>query len=662
MRADSVGLFWEDAERLRGKANRVMAPIPESNWRPPTQFPNLSSAKVIAVDVETKDPELLDYGPGWARGVGHIVGVSVAAKDGGRFGKWYFPMRHEVQPELNMDPEHVLNWLRDSLCDPSQPKIGANLQYDIGWLQQEGVDVEGNLIDVQFAEALLSENSPVALEALGQKYLGEGKESPALYDWCSRSYGGPKTGRQRANIYRAPVTMVGPYAESDVDLPIRLWPILYEHLMREGLYDVFDMESRLIRLMIAMRFRGVRVDVGKAEQVRERVIVSIDEHKKTLDRLAGFPMNANSPDDLKKVFDSLRIRYPQTEAGNPSFRKDWLAAVEHPIAKEILEIRKLDKMRSTFIDNYILGANVSGIVYGSFHQLRSDGGGTRSGRFSSSDPNLQNIPARDPIWGPLIRSLYLPDDGHVRWRSYDYSQIEYRGLAHYAVGPGAEELRAAYRGNPKIDYHSKVQELVRQETGMQVQRKPLKNINFGLIYGMSRYKLALSLGLDKKGSDELFTAYHAGAPYVQATMNWAMDIAQRQGYVETIFGRRSRFDLWESNDNRGKATSYYTAAAKYGHSNIKRAGLHKAINRILQGTAAEIMKASMLKCWESGIYDATGVPSLTVHDETDHSDPGGVDEAFIEMKYTLENTVKLRVPIVCDYEAGPNWGDLKSKD
>ena len=248
MRFDAIGMFWEDVPVKSGKREtvRIMPPIPDTGWRPPTYLPDLSGAACISIDCETYDPDLLTHGPGWARGRGHIVGVSIGADGGGR---WYFPIRHEVEPQDNWDPEVVLQWLRHTLGNPRQPKVGANLLYDIGWLRHEGVTVRGELVDVQFAEALLDERADVNLETLGQKYLGEGKESNILYDWCSKYYGGKANGTQRANIYRSPPRLVGPYAESDADLPLRVASAMYPLLVREGLFHLFQMECALIPLL-----------------------------------------------------------------------------------------------------------------------------------------------------------------------------------------------------------------------------------------------------------------------------------------------------------------------------------------------------------------------------------------------------------------------------
>lgn len=670
LRSDSIGLFWEELPVVRGKNSiaRVQPPIPETGWKLPKVFPNLSASAYLSIDLETKDPDLLTRGPGWARGVGHIVGIVVGADNGER---WYFPMRHEVEPENNLDPETVLAWARVELTRPEQPKIGANITYDIGWLAQEGVFVQGDLHDVQFAEALLSERGDVNLDHLGEKYLGQGKETSMLYQWCADYYGGKPNDAQRANMYRTPARLAAPYALGDVYLPNlvlqKQWPLL----QKEGLVELYRTECRLIPLLIAMRFAGVRVDVKRAEQCRDILVLEEKETAKQLRHLAGFEVNTNAAESIAKAFRKFGVDYPLTPKGAPSFTKDFLKTVTHPVAKLIVEQRAISKTRSTFIESYLLDANVRGKVYGSFHPLRADESGTRSGRFSSSDPNLQNLPSRDGRLGPLVRSNFVPDEGDDEWRKYDYSQIEYRFLAHDAVGAGSDEVRALFCNNPDTDYHEAVLDMVAELAGWDIStpalrkhwRKPVKNVNFGLIYGMGIDHLAEVLGMTRDEVLSFFEQYHGAAPFVKKTMEYFSGLAQRTGVVATILGRRSRFDAWEparqKKGSRAPALPYGAAVDMYGQ-NVKRAHTHKALNRRLQGSAADMMKMAMLRCWEDGIFAQTGVPRLTVHDELDFSAQRRNDAAFREMQHVMETCLPLRVPVLVGLDVGPSWGECKA--
>lgn len=654
-RKDSIGLFWEDHPQEHDAAPSIMPPIPDTGWRPPTFFPDLSGVRVIGLDTETKDLELKTHGPGWARKRGHIVGISVATHD----ASWYFPMRHEVQPEYNIDPGAVLAWARDQLGRPHQHKVGANLIYDVGWLAEEGVEVRGPLHDVQNMAALLTENEPVNIEYLGQRWLGEGKEAEELYRWAWLAYGGKRNGTQRANIWRCPPCLAGPYAEQDAHLPLRLAELFFPMMHQQGLMDVYDMETGLTPLLVRMRMAGVRVDIPHATRLRDDLRQREEAAIDVLAAMTGWRLNVNSAEEIARAFDAEGIPYGRTDKGAPSFRKDFLKALDHPLAKQIMEVRRLDKLRSTFVEGYVLGKNVNGRLYGSFHQLRGTEGGARSGRFASSDPNLQNLPIRDEELGPLIRACFVKEFDHIDWAKIDLSQIEYRFLAHFAVGRGSEELRQRYIANPETDYHDYTHDIVHEITGQDIKRRPIKNINFGLIYGMGEDKLARDLGLSKPEGQKLFRFYHKALPFAKATMEAAIKEAEETGLVKTIMGRISRFEFYQPDGRGGKdavGLPYAQALAAYGQD-ITMAYTHKALNRKLQGSAADAMKRAMLDCYLSGAFDVL-IPRLTVHDELDFSMPGTPEgeEALREIKWRMENAIPLRIPVLAEVDRGEHWG------
>lgn len=686
--------FWDDDEDLtpRKKSRlREPPPLPDNGWRPPQYYPNLSDAAVIAFDVETKETDF-SHGPGWARGRGHIVGFSLAARDRrGNEGKWYFPIRHEMQTDWNLDPKQSLAYLKATLETPHIPKVGANLLYDIGWLSEEGIFVAGELHDIQFAEALLDEQGEVNLDWLASKYLGKGKTSDEMYQWLAATYGGNVSGEQRANIYRAPPQLVGPYGEDDADLPLRVLDRQWGELEREGLLELYRMECDLIYLLIGMRRAGVTINVQAAEQLYADLGVTIKELYGKLAHDFGYRVESVDSGHLAPLFDHVGVEYPRTSAtksfpnGRPSFTKEWLKALEHPLGEAINEIREHEKIRSTFVRSYLLESNVNGKLYCQFHPLRGDEGGTKTGRFSSSDPNLQNIPVRTKL-GKQIRKLFIPDAGHLRWKKYDYSQIEYRMLANFAVdgkdldinrimqfwgglmsawgGEGfADHLRNTYIADPKTDYHDVVQTNVKNITGMLIERKPIKNINFGLLYGQSEKGLAYKAGFSSDQAKGVFTAYHQGAPYVKPTMGAVGLEVQTFGYVRTVLGRRTRFNLWEpaGRGEYGTPYPYDRAIAAYGHR-IRRAFEYRGVNYKLQGSAADVMKRAMLAAYKSGVFEVLGFPRLTVHDELDFSeieDTPIMREAWNFLTYTLENSTPLRIPVVVDYGTGPTWGDVE---
>lgn len=636
--------------------HRPLPPIPVTGWRPIREYPDLSSAKIIAVDVETKELDF-DNGPGWSRGMGHIVGVSIATDNG--FCR-YYPVRHELGAEDNLPANEVFGWLKRELGRKNQCKVGANITYDVGWLEEEGVKIAGLIMDVQFAESLLVPGSRVALERLGRKYMGEGKDSMAMYNWIVRAYA-PSKGAERGEIYRTPPSLVGFYAESDALLPVQIIQKQWPELKRWGLAQVFYMECELIPLIVKMRQEGVTVDLERAKFQDDFLSASVERMHADLTSQIGFSVNVNSGKDLQRAFDKLGLKYPTTESGNPSFKADFLAGMHHPLAQLITEIKSFQKIQSTFVRGYIMGKNVNGKIHAQFHQMRSDDGGTVSGRFSSSDPNLQNIPSRHPVLGPLCRELFIPDAGHAGWWSGDYKQIEYRFMVHYATGPGADEIRSLFNANPEVDYHNVMVDIIKESSGVEIARKPAKTINFGLLYGMMLKTLAAKMAMTEDEARPILDAYHKGAPFIKETMDYYEQEAYNKGYVETILGRKSFFDLWiPKRGGWGKPALTRDLALKEYGSAIKLDGTHKAINRVLQGSSADQMKMGMLRGWKDGLYDVIGVPRLTVHDELNFSkrdNSPATEEAFKELANLMETVIPLNIPVLVDTAVGKNWDE-----
>ena len=657
--------FFDDIPLARRKDSilGVPPPIPDTGWRPPQEWPDLTSADAISFDTETKDPELEKFGPGWARGRGHIVGFSIAAQwAGGRRWSAYFPIRHEVEPEWNLDPVKALAWLRVQLSTRC-PKIGANLMYDVGWLGEEGIEVAGELLDVQYAEALLSEDS-VALDWLARKYTGGGKDTRDMYEWLAKAYGGEANEKQRRNIWRTPPRLVGPYGEADAIKPIEVMTAQWSELVRQELIDLFKFECRQIPLLIKMRRQGVPVDVVEAERLYGEYGRSYREVEAELKRQTGIAVNVNSAASVAKMFDHIGVHYPTTSSGNPSFTDPWLKAQTHPAAKLVKQGRAYIKLRSTFLKGYILEPQINGLIFPQLHPLKGDENGAKTGRYASSDPNIQNLPVRTEE-GKAIRSAFVPFPGHVKWIKKDYSQIEYRMLAHFATDAGdgsADRLRQSYIDDPNTDYHTLVQQNVLALTGIEIDRRPIKNINFGLLYGQSQKQLAVTAGLSQDQAGNVFAAYHKGAPYVKPTMKAIADEVQREGMIRTIMGRRVRFDLWEPSNfgERGGAYTYDQAVRMWGYA-IRRAYDYRGVNYKLQGSAAEVIKAAMVKSYEDGVYDVTGYPLMQIHDELDFSmieDSPVQREAHEHMNWIMENAITARVPIKIDVKDGPNWGAI----
>jgi len=658
-----MSLLWPDSPNAPGKRERQRfnprPPVPKTGWKLVNEFPSLRSAKAICFDVETKDPEIEEFGPGWARGRGHIIGVAIATDDG---FKRYYPMRHEGGP--NCDPQHVLGWLNEELSRPHQCKVGHNIIYDLGWLAHEGVNIRGDIHDTWSAEKILRHSADATLEECGQRYLKEGKESSELYDWAwsywGRGSATPKTSRKLAmsNLYRVPPELVGFYAESDVEVPLRILPEQMEQLERKKLWGVYRLECDMLPLLVQMRLAGVSVNVDAAEQAKVFITKEINQLQVKIDEIAGCPTNTGSPIEMGRVFDRLHITYPLTEkTQQPQLKAEFLKTLEHPIGQLVVEIEELKKMRSSFVENAILQSNVNGKIYCQIKPLTAV-----TGRMSASDPNTQQIPSRTEL-GKKVREIFIPDEGHDHLRKSDYSSVESRILGHYAVGTGARELRKEYKQNPLTDYHNFTRDLIKATVGLELNRKHVKNCNFAGIYGASEDKLRRMMGLSKEEATIFFEAYHGGLPYIRETMDAASRYAEEHGYTETILGRRAVFDRWEPKHTprgapRPVALKFNAAVKLYG-PNIKRAYLHKALNYIIQGSAADLMKSAMVKCWKDGIFDVIGVPRLVVHDELVYSVREYTDEfekAYSEMVHVMETAVKFRVPIRVESEWGPSWG------
>lgn len=656
-RWDSAGIVWSEPVREKKKGGGYVGPkppIPEDcDWRP-RDFPRLDSAKELIIDIETYDPDLLTKGPGVRRD-GYIVGIAVATED----DSWYFPMTHERQYDpdgYNLPRDKVLMWAKRELCREKVPKIGANLMYDLDYLWEAGVKVPGPYLDVQLAEPLIDENSfSYSLDSLAKKYLGEGKRSDALNEWLSLAYGGKPTRKgQGGNIYRAPPQMVGHYALGDVEQPRAILREQKKIMVYESLEDIFDLETRLVPLLLAMRRRGVRVDVHGAESLDARLMEKAGEYRSVLDAEGIDPWSGET---IARWCDKKSLHYRKTDLGNPSFRAAWLENHPNEVVQLIHQVRRLEKHAGTFVQGTVLGNQVEGRIHCQFNQLRGDEYGAVSGRLSSSNPNLQNIPARDEELGPLIRSLFLPDEDED-WYSDDWSQIEFRLLVHYGEGPVAEKTRQRYIDDPTTDFHAYVAELT------EIDRKPAKNINFGLVYGMAEITMAANLGRTLDEVKPMFETYHSEFPFIKALYEKCDKKAKSRGWIHTILGRRRRWNTFQSVIRKiaqeDGACTEDEAREKYGNR-YTRAFTHKALNSLLQGGAADIMKKAMVDIWETGICDVLGAPLLTVHDELNWSVPRSKQaiQAHSEARRIMENCVPLRLPLLCDSGHGNNWGQAK---
>jgi len=618
---------------------KTMSMFPRiSEWLPPASFPNLSEAKEIAIDLETCDPNMESLGPGWPRNDGFIVGYAIAI-DG-----WagYFPVAHAGGG--NLDKRIVERWISDVMATPAD-KIMHNAAYDLGWLRATGFKVNGTIYDTMLAAPVLDENRyAYSLNALGFDYLKEIKSEQGLKESASDFGVHPKK-----ELWKLPAMHVGDYAEQDAALTLKLWHHFKPLLIKDEVGSIFELETAVLPVLVDITLKGINFNRAKCERHM------VDMRKKELEILrylksqAGMQVDIWAAQSIAAAFDRLGIQYPKTAAGAPSFTKSFLDTHEHPMSKMILEARELNKTHGTFLEPYLKHSAKDGRVHTHFNQMRNEEGGTVTGRLSASNPNLQQVPARHEIIGPMVRGLFLPEDGQI-WAANDFSSQEPRLLVHYAtlLGlPGAEKMAQAYRDNPDTDFHQMVADMA------GIKRKAAKTIGLGLMYGMGKAKLATQLDLPMDEASDLIATFHSKVPFLKGTVDAVMKRIEHPvsgGSIRTLLGRKCRFPLWEPVEwGVNKALPREQAVIEYG-VRIKRAGTYKGLNRLIQGSAADQTKAGMVALYKAGFNLL-----LQVHDEVALS-VRNIDEAR-EAADLMAKAVTLEVPSRVDVETGPSWGE-----
>jgi len=902
----------------------------ETEWSAPTEFPDLTKHKTIAIDLETRDNGIgAGKGPGWATNDGYVVGIAVAAGD----FHGYFPIRHANGP--NLDVNMTLAWLQEQMDTPHITKVCHNAPYDIGWMLAEGIKVQGPIIDTLIAAPLVDENRfSYRLDLLGKDYIGMRKDEKILKAAAAEWGIDPK-----AEMWKLPARFVGGYGEQDAVMTLKLWDHLKGEIEKQDLWSVFDLESRVLPAVIDMRATGVPVDLDRAEQSRKTLRDRKKELLSFVKNKTGVEVEVWAADSIKKVFEEQGMPYPRTEAGAPSFTKDFLKDHPNEIAQTINKIREADKADSTFIDS-ILKFEHNGRIHCEMHQLRSDDGGTVTGRFcvaadtlietqrgpvpivdikpredfavthlgrlqpirhliykgqekmvalrvssgkvvkctrnhrvltaggwkrvgeltigqeisgvdiekglgergtvstgggvvsfgaetdakrgcgtapgyvphgtgngetsfvgggvagresatilsfkgrrqkpddrenrgqasliqgslvlrsgrvcvgseagvvygtsgvetrlrtqrgngsnawvdggssqhdgaphrrgphqqqsgelgtcysgsaphttrtvtveeikplgvaqvwdievetdhsyiahglihhnSSSNPNLQQIPARDPEIKQLIRGIFVPEEGQ-KWGSFDYASQEPRLLTHFAAsmpprmrGDMVDKIVAEFHeGN--ADLHQMVADMA------GISRKQAKTVNLGIMYGMGKAKLANQLGISQDEAKHLLDLHEEKVPFVRTLANVASQRAEQQGQIRTVMGRLCRFDMWEPRSfGYNKPLRYEEAVKEYGTvgQGIRRAFTYKALNRLIQGSAADQTKLAFAQCYEAGHK-----PMLQVHDELCFSISS--DEQAAEITEIMENGLDLKVPSKVDVALEKDWGDVE---
>lgn len=576
----------------------------------------------MALDVETRDPELLTRGPGFKYGEGEVVGVSMATEE----GSIYLPFGHRGGD--NLDEGWVWRLVQDRIrsCDEL---IMANAGYDLGWLDFYGVEVPCKTRCVQVAEALLDEERySYSLDSLSKDYLGRAKDESLLREAAS-AYGiDPK-----AQMYLLPARYVGRYAEIDALNTLDIYAAQEPLLMAEGLWKVWELECAITKICVKMTSKGVSVDLEAADQLNDKLRIEEAELSRQ------FEFNVNSSAETGRWCESQGISVPKTLAGNYSVTKEFRSSAEHPIFKQISRLKELQKLRKDFIEEGILRGNYRGRIHASFLQTARDDGGTRSGRFSARHPNVQQVPKRSEI-GKKIRKLYIADSGKM-WAKADYSSQEPRLQVHYGMILGlsgaAEAARAFSEGVKLYAFLEKV-------TGLPYDT--CKMLVLGMSYGMGVSAMAVKLGISEERCLQVRDQFNEKTPYIRLLFDRCVAKVEREGELRTILGRKMRFDWWTDGEETIKG--YDKAAAMLKTRRLKRAFTHKAMNRLIQGGSADQTKMAMVLCDEAGIDIR-----MPVHDEI-NANVQNEKEARL-MREIMESAIELKLSSVADLDLGATW-------
>ena len=632
------------------KRNKMQAPLfkPQTEWFPPDDFPDLSKYNEIAIDLETKDPDLKTKGSSSMRGQGDVVGIAIAVKD------WagYYPIAHESGP--NMERKKVLGWFADVL-KTSADKIFHNAIYDMCWIHRLGLTVHGTVIDTMVMTSLVDENRfRYDLNSVAQFYTGMGKNESALQEAAKEWGVDPK-----AEMYKLPAMYVGEYAERDAEVTLALWQELKKEIEHQDLQSIVEVEQKVFPCILDMKIKGVRVSESQVDQLDHQLKLSYDKYIKRINDDTGIYPEVWAAKSIELVCNKLGIDdFDRTEkTQKPSFTKNYLKNHSHPVLRAIASARELDKLKNTFLEsikNYVH----NGRIHADIHQLKGDFGGTITGRLSYSNPNLQQLPNYTNI-GMGIRSIFMPEEGH-RWGCFDYSQQEPRLVVHYALATlgttGVQSIADKYDEAGKnpgdldiqkaADFHSMVAEIA------DIPRGQAKTINLGLFYGMGKAKLQAQLGVTDSVARDLLAAYHHRVPFVKQLIHHTMDRAQQRGWIRTILGRKCRFNMWEpATFGMHKPQTFEEASLEHGSRNIKRAFTYKALNKLIQGSAADMTKQAMINLREAGI-----TPMIQLHDELNVSYEN--EQEADKIKEIMEQAVPLKVPNKVDFEDGECWGDI----
>lgn len=618
-------------------------------------LPNLEHVREFSFDFETWDPYLQSKGPGFVYKRAKVIGIAINLDTG--FNA-YFPLRHS---EGNVSYSELKPWLIELFGNPIRTSIAANYRYDAECLWSLGIDNNTYQVDIQIIEALLDEEKKsYSLASLCKDYGLPEKQKDKIEEALYRA--GYVVGNKPdwSKLFKLEASLVGEYAQYDAKSTYDIYQLQKPIIEAEGLQAVAELESQLIPVLHDMRINGVPVNIAKAEEENSRLLF---ENSVMLEEIQSqFPsLNVFSPTQLGQAVAERGIVPEKTEKGNDSVSNEFLLSVNDPLLNLIGKYRQQEKIRRDFIQGMILEDSFEGKVHPQWFQTRGssfmsgdDTGGTRSGRIACSNPNLAQIPTRHKILGPIVRSLFIPHNGD-QWFKGDLSQQEPRISLHYAYLlklTGAEAARQVYIDNPHTDYHTLTMEMVNKISPTPITRGQAKTINLGVAYGMGKQKLADGLGLSLPKAKTLLNTYDEGFPFMKELMQICMQKADQRGYVTTILGRRRRFDLWEPPYfRRGAFPIKGRNAAMLKYGSVRRAHLHKAMNSVIQGTAAEQMKKALVT------LHSERIPLLiTLYDEIGASIQSEKQAKLI--KEVTEHAIEFTVPQVMEYKIMPSWGGL----
>jgi len=691
---------------------------------------DLEGIDTVAVDLETYDPGLKDQGSGAIRGNGFVCGIAIATgKD-----TYYFPIRHAHTD--NIKPEDAWPYLNEKLFQNSKiKKVFHNAMYDVCWIRAEsGLMPQGPLLDTMVAASVIDENRMrYSLDSLSNDYLS----GQAKYKWGltekTLTYSRGTIKDPMTNMHKLDYPTVKEYAEQDVKLTLKLWEhfdkkldkVLYTKIKEDdnkitkepkNCRAIFKLETELFPCLVEMRFKGVRIDVDAAKKFGKRLNKSKNSIIDYIERRTSVRIEIWAASSIKKLLDKLNIKdYKTTPKSKlPQLPKDYLKTHKNHFIRLIAKAREFDKAEGTFVEG-LLKFVYKGRIHADINQIRGDKGGTVTGRFSMSNPNLQQIPAKGFI-GKKMRALFIPEEG-CSWGSFDYSQQEPRIVVHYAVKlnmSGTKELVKSYKEDPKADFHKIVADMA------QIPRPTAKTINLGLFYGMGKNKLAQQLNLDSKEANALFKKYHEKVPFVKQLSSVLENFAREHKLLFTLGDRFCRFDKWEPMDKRWdfkskKFVIRVTESKKDKEGNIEKdkggkekkievnkpvplltedearirysgkeglkakyeegkkgekgkwlpdpeqelfekhyqpAFIYRALNKLVQGSAADMTKKAMVLLYKKGI-----LPHIQIHDELCISIKDQKQADII--KETMEKAIELVIDNKVDYEFGPNWGNIK---